>query len=176
MLRFIIVLALVCAIAALVLGLTYNVTKPLIAQQQEKEKNEALQRTVPGASEYRERSIDAITYYEAYKDDKLIGYILPAKGDGYVDTIDMLVGIDTEGIISGVEILSQEETPGLGARCVKIKHGQTQPWFLEQFKGKKAQSLSLKTIDAITGSTITTDAIIQGLKKSILSFLEEIKG
>ncbi|MFH1868885.1 MAG: RnfABCDGE type electron transport complex subunit G [Candidatus Omnitrophota bacterium] len=175
MTRFVIVLTLVCVVAALVLGLTYNVTKPLIAAQEEKTKKEALARVLPGANDYRQKMLDEKEYYEGYKGGEFIGYAIYALGKGYAGDINMLVGIDKDGRILGVEILSQQETPGLGARCVENKRGEEEPWFLKQFNGKEASGLSLKSVEVITGATITTDSIVKAIKKEAEVFLENIK-
>lgn len=175
MFRTIVVLTVICVVAALILGITYNATKPLIAAQKEKEEKLALGRVLPGADEYRKKSIDAIEYYEGYQNGRLIGYVISAEGDGYSDKIDMLIGIDKEAGITGLEVLSQDETPGLGSRCVEIKRGEKEPWFLRQFKGKTASELNFKNIEAITGATITTEAIIKAVKEAVALFMDRIK-
>jgi Na+-translocating ferredoxin:NAD+ oxidoreductase subunit G len=173
--KFIFVLTSVCIAAAVVLGLTYNITKPIIAEQAEKEQRQALEQVVPGADTYNKKIFSKGDYFECLKNGKLIGYALFVSGAGYSGNIKMLLGIDTKGKISGVEILSQSETPGLGARCIEIKRGHNKPWFLEQFNGRDAVSLKLKDIETITGSTITSRAILEGLRNSVEEFFKEIK-
>jgi len=174
MFRFIIVLALVCIVAAVILGSTYTITKPLIAAQKEKEIGQALQDVVPGAVAYDKKSFSKGDYYECKKDKKIIGYALFATASGYSGDIKMVVGIDQKGRITGLEVLSQTETPGLGARCEEVLRGEKTPWFLQQFKGKDAADLSLKNIQAITGATITSRAIIEGIKEYVQLFLKEV--
>ena len=175
MVKFVGVLSSVCIIAAIVLGLTYSITKPIIAEQSAKEQRQALEKVVPGADTYEQKVFSKGEYFECLKDKKLIGYALFVSGTGYSGDIKMLLGIDKTGKILGVEILAQSETPGLGARCVEVKRGQSQPWFLAQFKGKNAPSLKLKDIQTITGSTITSKAVLESLKNSIEGFLKEIR-
>jgi len=175
MLRFIIVLTAVCVAAALILGGVNSITKPLIAAQKEKELNQALKDIMPEADRYDKKTFSGGDYYQCYKGKKAIGYTISAIGEGYSGDIRMLVGIDNKGKITGIEVLSQTETPGLGARCVEIKYGEKDPWFLEQFKGKSADSLQLKGIEAITGATITSEAIVDGIRKSVADFYEEVK-
>jgi Na+-translocating ferredoxin:NAD+ oxidoreductase subunit G len=175
MIKFISVLSGVCVVAAIVLGLTYNITKPIIAQQAEKDQRQALGQVVPGADTYSKKSFSKGDYFECFKGEKLIGYALFVSGSGYSGDIKMLLGIDSKGNMLGVEILSQSETPGLGARCVEAKRGQVEPWFLAQFRDKNAASLKLRDIEIITGSTITSKAIVDGLKTYAEAFLKEIK-
>jgi len=70
-------------------------------------------------------------------------------------------------------VLTQSETPGLGARAIEIKQGEKTPWFLSQFKGKEANSIELNDIEAITGATITSEAILSSVKSYIVDFLKE---
>lgn len=174
MVRFIMVLAVICILAALVLGVTYNTTRPLIAAQKEKEKKLALERVLPGADEYKQGLLGDRQFYIGYKDSGQIGYIIYAEADGYAGKIEMLVGIGGKGHITGIEILSQTETPGLGARCVEVKYGEEEPWFLRQFKGKHHSELELKNIEAITGATITTETIVNAAKEAVADFLDKI--
>jgi len=175
MLRFVTVLGTVCVVAALILGAVYGITSPIIAVQKEKETQQALESVVPGADRYDKKSFSKGDYYECYKGKSLIGYALFATGKGYSGDIKMLAGIDKKGGITGLEVLSQSETPGLGARCAEIKRGAKNPWFLEQFKGKDAASLQLKDIEAITGATITSRAIVDGIRDYTADFLKEVK-
>jgi len=130
---------------------------------------------MPEADKYDKKTFSVGDYYQCYKGKQFVGYVLSAIGNGYSGNINMLVGIDNKGNITGIEVLSQTETPGLGARCVEIKQGQKQPWFLAQFRGKSAEGLTLKGIEAITGATITSEAIVNGVKKYVTDFLTEIK-
>jgi Na+-translocating ferredoxin:NAD+ oxidoreductase subunit G len=175
MLKFICVLSGVCAAAAIVLGLTYNITRPLIAEQSAKEQRQALEKVISDADTYEKKVYRKGEYFECLKGKELIGYALFVKTAGYSGDINMLLGINRSGDILGVEILSQSETPGLGARCVEVKRGHSGPWFLEQFKGKNINALKMKDIEAITGSTITSKAILDGLKNCAEEFLKEIR-
>ena len=97
--------------------------------------------------------------------------VLPASGKGktiqvsprgYSGPIEMLVGIDEKGNVSGIKILSHKETAGLGANIVNIK-------FLAQFKGKSKKDPleAKKDIDAITGATISSRAVCSGVKEAL---------
>jgi len=174
MLRFTITLTVICIAAALTLGITYSATSPLIAAQKEKETSQALQKVLPGADEYQKRSIDGIGYYEGRSGSALTGYAIFTEAQGYAGKIETLVGIDRRGKITGLEILAQSETPGLGARCVEVKYGQDRPWFPAQFKGRSASELDINNIETITGATITSKAIASSVSEQIESFLEKV--
>jgi len=175
MLRHIIILAIVCIAAGLILGGTHSITKPLIAAQKEREANRALENVIPGADRYEKRFFSRGEYYECYKGLKSIGYAIFTQGPGYAGDISMLVGIDKKGFITGLEMVSQSETPGLGAKSTEIKQGEKEPWFLRQFKGKSATTLRLKDIESITGATITSEAILISIRSYVADFLKEIE-
>jgi Na+-translocating ferredoxin:NAD+ oxidoreductase subunit G len=173
MMRFVGVLAGVCIIAAIVLSGLYNITKPLIAEQNAKQIRQALENVVPKADNYEKLSYSKGEYYRCFHEQTVIGYALSVTAPGYSGDIKMLVGLDTQGMILGVEVLSQAETPGLGAKCTEVKYGDKRPWFLRQFNGREAAELRLKDIETITGATITSEAILDGVKKSAEIFLKE---
>jgi len=175
MFRSVVVLTAICITAALVLGVTYSKTKPLIAAQAERERNEALKEVLGGVDEYNQKSIDGRDYYEGYKVGEVAGYAIFVEGDGYAGPISLLVGIDKKATITGIAVLSHGETPGLGAKCTEVRYGEKEPWFLEQFKGKFAPTLELKDIDAITGATITSDAIVKSVRETVKDFFDRVK-
>ncbi|MDD3089714.1 MAG: FMN-binding protein, partial [Candidatus Omnitrophica bacterium] len=151
LLRFGMVLSSICLAATFVLALTYKVTRPKIEEQQKMAEQAALKLIMPDADGFKTGKTGDIEYYEAYKSGKLIGYCVKAVGTGYSGFIRMLVGITPDGTITGLEVLEQSETPGLGAKVKEIKPGAHEPWFTAQFAGKKASDLELrKNIDSIT--------------------------
>ncbi|MGE4357920.1 MAG: RnfABCDGE type electron transport complex subunit G [Candidatus Omnitrophota bacterium] len=162
-----IILMLVCLIASSVLSFTYRKTYPLIIAQKEKEEKEALKTVYPEGEEFKKFN----DYYVVYKNGKPLGFVLRVSVQGYSGPIDMLVGFNQKGIIRGVRILEQKETPGLGAKISEIKYGEKEPWFLAQFKGKNAKDLNLSQINTITGATISSRAVMEGIKKNIEEFL-----
>lgn len=96
------------------------------------------------------------------------GKVIQVAPRGYGGPIQLLVGIDQKEKVSGLKILSQAETPGLGSNAVK-------PEFLRQFIGKSTQDKlePKQDIDAITGATITSRAICQGVKKALAKAKEK---
>lgn len=172
--RLVNTLTLVCVVAALVLGAVNQKTTPLIAAQKEKEEQGALKKVLRKADDFKTKQMNGKIYYEGYRSGWLVGYVIPVKAKGYSGDIEMMVGIDKEGTIKGLEILQQQETPGLGALCVEIKYGEDEPWFTRQFRQKKIKDLDFKNIETITGATITSAAIVNAVKKDAEEFLNKI--
>ena len=84
MFRFVVVLSLICVLAALVLGVTYNTTRPLIAAQKELEKQLALEEVLPEADDYRKDLLGEREYYRGYLKKRLIGYVITAENAGRI--------------------------------------------------------------------------------------------
>lgn len=102
--------------------------------------------------------------YEALLKGERVGWVIKSSGQGYADTIELLVGVDADvRTISGLFVLDQKETPGLGNKV-------SQPVWRTQFNGKSAAGGLVVTksgakkpeeIDAVTGATISSRSVVQ---------------
>lgn len=174
--KFGLILGVICLAATLVLALTYEITKPKIDEQLRIEEQAALKKIIPEADSFEPKTIDGIEYFEALKGSDLIGYCLKVTGTGYGGYMRIIVGIDPAGTIKGVSILEHQETPGLGSKINEIKPGETEPYFLRQFKGKSARTVTVKKdIDAITGATISSKAVTDAINQTVDAFLSKVK-
>ena len=109
----------------------------------------------------------------------IIGYAISATTqNGYSADLQIAVGITKDGTIAGFDVVSNNETPGFGANC-------TNPEFTSQFKGKSASgkisfnksgATSDNEIDAISGATITTNAVTEAVNGAIIFFQENFNG
>lgn len=162
MFRYGSILALICVVAAGLLAAVNSFTRPRIIAQAQAEEEAALKEVMPEAVHFEPVKSDAdILYYKAHdKQGKFIGVAFKSAGKGYSSTIETLVGILKDGTIVAIKVLSQNETPGLGAQVAESK-------FTGQFKNKK----DLNDVQAITGATISSKAVIEAVKKK----REEIK-
>jgi len=90
------------------------------------------------------------------------GKAVTAEAQGYSGPITVLVGIDHGSKISGIKIINQRETPGLGNKIVDLK-------FLKQFIGLSTNnSIEVKVdIDAVTGATISSKAVCKAVRKAL---------
>jgi Na+-translocating ferredoxin:NAD+ oxidoreductase subunit G len=128
-----------------------------------------LKSALPAADSFTSKTIDGMEYFEAKKGNDVVGYCLEISAKGYSGLIRMAVGIDTKGVIHDVEILENTETPGFGTR---LSEGS----FLSQFKGKSAQTVEAgKNIDAVSGATVSSKAVIEAINKTTGEFLKKIK-
>jgi electron transport complex protein RnfG len=106
-----------------------------------------------------------------------IGYVLAVTSkEGYAGAISLTFGVNNDRMLTGMEILSMSETPGLGANAA-------QEGFTSQFRDIKAQELTVtkkgkqteQEIDIISGATITTDAVVGAINAgiSLIEFIED---
>ena len=168
------ILTIITVVAGLCLGLVYEITKKPIADSQEKAKKEAWQAVFPGAdlSEFKQIDVDQDIADQVISDlgvnatiDEVCtvgeeGYVVTATdGDGYGGDIQITVGIQKDGTISGISFLSISETAGLGMNAQK-------PAFYEQYVGKQTDKFYVskdggegEPIDAISGATFTSRAV-----------------
>ena len=164
LIRYGLILALICSVAAGLLAGMNSLTKSRIIAQAQAEEEASLREVIPEGVYFEAvKSGSDIIYYKAYAQErKLIGFAFKASGKGYSSTIETMVGMKNDGTITTIKILSQNETPGLGAQVTK-------PSFSKQFNHKNLQGLS--EVQAITGATISSKAVIDSVKKKA----EEVK-
>lgn len=172
------VLFIICLVIAALLAGTNLMTKDPIAQQAELKAQQARQTVMPDAAAFEQKTLgdtDAQCYAAADKDGRLVGYTFTTAAKGYGGDVQVMTGIDARsGEISGVAILSQSETPGLGANAVK-------PDFTGQYRQavpeegfdviKNAQPKDGE-IAAMTGATITSKAVTAAVNEAVRYYEE----
>lgn len=119
--------------------------------------------TTPIQVEKSGRNI-SYTVYKALLKGERVGWVIKSSGQGYADKIELLVGVNADAdLISGLFILDQKETPGLGNKVAG------EGW-RNQFIGKpadhrlvvtKAGASKPEEIDAVTGATISSRSVVQ---------------
>ena len=156
-------LALFASVACVMLSLVNDVTSPIIAATKEAEVNSGLSVVFPDADSFEKipnftdttTSIKIESLYLAKKDGKVVGAVVQATGPTY-DKATILLGIDMNRVISGIQFLSISDTPGFGQNA-------TEPSFYTQFAGKSADDSFIpgNDVDMISGATITTKGVAQ---------------
>jgi len=162
-------LAVICAVAAVVLGLVNGVTAPRIADLKAQKLQDALRAVVPSGEIGQEiilEDVPGITgYYPVSQSGKTTGYVLNLVGAGYAGDLKILSGYQTDGTVNAVVMMENQETPGLGKEAEK-------PYYMEKYLGtggktpvpvKKSQ-LAQGDADAVSGATITFMAVGRSLE------------
>lgn len=173
----------VTAITGLILGFVHEITAGPIQKTQERLKTEALAAALPEADSFSPLEVagksDAIVkdVQEAKKAGNPAGYCITVTPKGYAGPVELVVGITSEGGVRAIRILNQSETPGLGAKAPL-------PFFSGQFDNKKVEKLTvvkappstLDQIQAISGATITSDAVVTGVNAALDYWKKNLAG
>lgn len=106
--------------------------------------------------------------FPAKKGSKVVGYAYSSAANGYHGLIDVMVGVDPEGKVTGISIMTHSETPGLGAKIVE-------PKFTKQFKGATLSSELNTTakggkIDGVSGATHSSEGVVEAVRKALELF------
>ncbi len=163
----------ITAISGGLLGLVYGMTKDTIAEVDAKKNAKAIAEVLGTDENTRleTATVGDLFYNLAYDaNDNLIGAAVKTySNSGFNGRIELMVGILADGTINAISVLSQSETPGLGANMV-------QPKFKDQFNGKNPASYQLSVkkdggdVDAITAATISSRAFTGAVKLACESF------
>ena len=155
------VLTLICSVVALMLAVVNMVTKDTIEENTTKEKIEAVSRIF---GEISGTKVDESGEHEVilvYSNEKYTGYVVTVKPQGYGGEIEMLVGINRDHTVKGVEIINMSETPGVGSRV------KSDPNFLPQFTGKSGELTVGENVDGISGASISSRAVTAGINEAL---------
>lgn len=161
-----------CLVAATALTVTYELTRERIIEQERAAERLALGSVLPGSAGYE--SVDDLLepaaaaagditvqgVYRAETDDgSLYGWGVRVAPRGYAGPVNMVVGLDRDGTVLGVSIITMNETPGLGTRIV------TEAGWIEQFEGWQGADIdaSAREFDAIAGATRSSVGVRNGV-------------
>ena len=164
-------LSAVCLVCSAVLGGAYAITAEPIAAAQVAKTNVSIAKVLPPfETDAVEGSVTVDGTEYSYYEVPEVGYAVISASNGFSGPVTVMVGITGDGIIHNTTVLSQSETPGLGAKC------QTDEKFINQFKGwnPAEKSLTVKKdggdVDAITASTITSRAYALAVSNALKVF------
>ena len=163
-------------IAGLILGFVYELTKEPIRIQEEKAVQEACAQVFESAAQFAELRYEASeemalelaetgveigTVFQALgADGSLLGYVVQSTStEGYGGDIVLYLGVTLDGTLNGISLLEISETPGLGMRAQEVLAPQFRGKQVSQFTYTKTGGSSDSEIDAISGATITTEAV-----------------
>lgn len=193
-----IALLVITLVAGLALSAVNEITKEPIAKAEETARLEAYETVFPNAEFETPQDLDALLeggqaaidsaglsgctvsdiLYANDTNGNRIGYVVAAVSpSGYGGDISVAVGIDSKtNTVTGFSVLSNSETAGLGAKC-------TDDEFTSQFKGKEATSIEYvkgggaagNQIDAISGATVTTNAVTEAVNSALTVYSNVLK-
>lgn len=180
-----ITLFVICLIVSALLAGTNALTKEPIAANELKKSQEAMSAVCPDAVSFEgEKGLEIEVYKALNESGEVIGCAIPVISKGYGGDVQVMVGIAFEGEtaigkVTGVEILSHSETPGLGANATG-----------ESFRKEYNQDITASgfsvvkdgtgggdgRIDAITGATITSNAVTNAVNEAVNIYRSLVEG
>lgn len=176
------ILFIITAVAGLILGIVFNITQDSIAKQETMKNENAMKELITTADKFEKKDLsltgNILEVNEGKKGSETMGYTMKVSTKGYGGQIQLMVGINKDGKLAGIKILSQSETAGLGANSEK-------PSFYGQYAGKptnkdvevvKAEPAADNEIKAITGATITSKGVTSGVNEAIKFYKENLQG
>ncbi len=171
----------VTAVTGLILGLVENITSKAILQAEIEARNEAFRIVMPSAKNFEEVKAEEDSFVTAVvkgtADSGLEGWCISVNSKGYGGLLNFVVGITKDGVVKAINILNHSETPGLGAKS-------TEPEFYGQFAEREKFPLTVvkgstsapDEIVAISGATITSNAVVSGVNAAVEYWRKNLKG
>lgn len=192
-------LTVIACAASVALSVAYQATRE-VKERYDLEEQEAARREVLPEVEgavFERVETDSVmngarfVCYAAYPSEgstEAAGYTFVAYGRGYSSTIATMVGVDTAFAVTGIRIISQRETPGLGTKIQEVASRNTlwqvlagkavgeeglRPWFQAQFDGRDESRLRVVKsraddgVLAVTGATISSEAVTGSVRRGI---------
>ncbi len=190
-------LTLITLIAGVLLGLVYNITAEPIAAEQARSKAEAYQTVFADADSFEVVADAEVPELESYLDENgysaetvnevmqavdaggnALGYAFTVTtSQGYGGDIQLAMGVSEDGTVNGISFLSISETAGLGMKAdtddFKNQYAGKQ---VEQFEYTKSGAAQDNQIDAISGATVTTNAVTDAVNAGLCAFQYYMEG
>lgn len=165
-LKLTVTLTSICLVVSLLLGIVNSVTEPIIDEKQAA-KTTAAMAQVLAAEEYRETVTtvaNVSAMYEALSGNDVIGYVMEVTANGFGGAIDMVVGVDLSGCVTGVSVISDSETANLGKKVT------TNQDVLDRFTGLGGTitvNSGENRFDGVTGATVSSKAVTAGVNNAL---------
>ena len=185
------ILLAITVIAGFILGAVYQITKGPIAEAEAAAAMEAYKEVFADAADFTEIEVNAdaltaggITGSDIDKvmeakgaDGSVLGYVFVITNhEGYAGDIQFTLGVSMDGTTNGISILAISETPGLGMEAENVLKPQFAGKKAVQFQYTKTGAVSEEQIDAISGATITTNAVTNGVNAGLYYFQNVLGG
>ncbi len=195
MIKNALILFAITLVAGILLGVVYQVTKDPIAYQEKLAQDKANQSVFAAAATFDDIALDEAAALDAAgtaatpvtiqsikeardASGNVLGYVIQVKSKGYGDFITYTVGITNDEVINGISIISIAETPGLGMNAEKVIVPQLKEKAAGIFNVVKNGQLTdeASQIEAISGATITSRAVTNGVNVAVAYFENVLKG
>ena len=162
--RITVVMVAISAYVALLLGIVNTITSEKINENEMSKFNEAVKAIFPDSDNITELEITAeppVNFiYEVKHADEQLGYCIQVLSKGFEGIIDIIVGTDMSGKITGLQVVSHSETPGLGSRAADEN-------YLAAYVGMSGHISFGDGVEAVAGATVTSNALLEGINAAL---------
>lgn len=156
-------LTIITLIAAALLAITDSITREPISLAAIAVSDAARLAVLPAATSFEqvESAVDVDALYVGSAGGQVIGHTAAITVQGYGGEVELTVGMDVQGVLTGLSVGGSNfaETAGLGSKA-------KEPEFTSQFIGKTVPVALGESIDAISGATITSRAVVEGVNRA----------
>ena len=164
------ILAVICLVCALALGVTNRLTEKRIASVERDRYFASAASVLPEGAVLQELNVPGVEGFVGRRaDGSVLGYAVKASAKGYGGDVLCVVGFDAEGKILAVSVSAPEETPGLG-------NNVTKPAFTDQFIGMGTPPVLGEDFDAVTSATYSSRAVERAVAEAFSAFEIITKG
>ena len=171
----ILVLVVICFVTTFLLAFTYGVTAPIIAENTAKAASEARMELLPDADNFSPSDVQMyaleegkVYATEVYTADNGAGMVVTVKTNSYGGTLTAMVGINSNGEITGVKVTDHADTPGVGTKAHAAEH-------LSQYEGLTELGSDVvksdPSVQHVTGASVSSGAV----HKAVYCALEQYK-
>ncbi len=158
----------ICLVATALLGLTNDVTAPIIEQLAIETEIKSRQVVFADAASFgEEKEVNGASVVTALDENgEIIGHVVVNIAKGYGGDISVMTGVDSDGKVTGINILSHSETAGLGAKAAEKSFRDKFVGLVDGITVSKDKA-GENSIDALTGATITSRAVVNAVNAAI---------
>lgn len=173
----IIVLSCICLVVSIALAFTYSIANPIIIANNQKAADATRIVLLPAADSFEQvedlepaSSTDGkAAVQEVFSAANGAGYVMTVQTSSFGGALTMMVGLDSEGAITGVQVTEHADTPGVGTKDMEAS-------YLAQYTGMTALSsaANIKKEESpfvyISGASVSGQAIHSGVEAALSQF------
>ena len=148
------VLLAICAVTALLLGVVNQITKPLIDAIQKEKTDAAMAQGVTAL-------------YQAVSGGTQTGWVAETSTSGSQGAIDMMVGVDMDGKVTGVSVIKHSETPNIGTKVVSDQSVLDKFMGMSHATGEITVNSGANRFDGVTGATYSSKGVAAGVNAAL---------
>ena len=170
----ILVLVIICFVTTFLLAFTYGVTAPIIAENTAKAASEARMELLPEGDSFSDAGADLyvleegkVYATEVYTADNGAGMVVTVKSNSYGGMLTAMVGINSNGEITGVKVTDHADTPGVGTKAHAAEH-------LSQYEGLTELGSDViksdPSVQHVTGASVSSGAVHKAVYCALAQF------